>query len=116
MEYDRIDNITGKKPTDKQLEVLMLLNPFMKKTNYQEVADTLGISKAGVQQRMCCLKKRCPSIYKKFRELRKILNDRNHKRRLNKPWLFDPKFFEELCDGEYLYGNEPLNLKVKEVF
>jgi len=61
-----IDEVSGKQPTEKQLEALLLLNPFVKKTTYAEAAKTLGISQAAVQQRMCCLKKRCPSIYKKF--------------------------------------------------
>ena len=111
-----IDDVSGKKPTGRQLEVLLLLNPFVKKTNYVEVAKILGISRAGVQQRMCCLKKRCPSIYKKFWDLKKAMNDRNHRKRLNKPWLFDPKFLEEACDGERLYGTDLLDLRVKETF
>lgn len=80
-----IDETSGRKPTEKQLEVLLLLNPFVKKTNYAEVAKTLGISRAAVQQRICHLKKRCPSIYKKFWDLKKAMNDRDHKRRLNNP-------------------------------
>jgi len=121
MENDRlqlsyVDNISGKEPTKRQLEVLLLLNPFEKKTNYAEVARTLGISRAAVQQRMCHLKKRCPSIYKKFWDLRKAMNDRNHKRSLAKPWLFDPKFLEDACDGERLYGTDSLDLRIKETF
>lgn len=80
-----VDSISGKEPTKRQLEVLLLLNPFVKKTNYAEVARILGISRAAVQQRICHLKKRCPSIYQKFSNLKKELNDRDHRKRLNNP-------------------------------
>lgn len=116
MNLNYIDSVSGKEPTKRQLEVLLLQNPFVKKINYAEIAKVLGISKAGVQQRMCHLKKRCPSIYQKFKDLKKEINDKNHKRRLAKPWLFDPKFLEEACDGERLYGTDSLDLRIKENF
>jgi len=88
------DCITGKEPTKRQLEVLLLLNPFVKKTNYTEIAKILGISKAGVQQRMCHLKKRCPSIYKKFWDLKKSMS--KGQQAINKAYIADPVFIEEL--------------------
>lgn len=105
-----VDEVSGKEPTKRQLEVLLLQNPFVKKTNYAEIAKILGISKAGVQQRICHLKKRCPSIYKKFRELKKEINDRNHRKRLN-----NPVPISRLCSTEE--QNECFDyLKIKEVF
>lgn len=105
-----IDSVSGKEPTKRQLEVLLLQNPFVKKTNYAEIARTLGISKAGVQQRICRLKKRCPLIYQKFRDLKKELNDRDHRRKLNNPIPIS-----QLCiDNEQ---NECFDyLKTKETF
>lgn len=91
---DYTDNVTGKEPTKRQLEVLMLLNPFEKKTNYAEVAKILEISKAAVQQRMCHLKKRCPSIYQKFWNLRKAMS--KGQQAINKAYVADPNFIEDL--------------------
>lgn len=91
-----IDDVSGKEPTKRQLEVLLLQNPFVKKTNYAEIAEILGISKAGVQQRICHLKKRCPSIYQKFRELKKTMS--KGQQAINKAYVADPDFIENLND------------------
>jgi hypothetical protein len=89
-----IDSISGRKPTEKQLEVLLLLNPFVKKINYSEVARILGISRAGVQQRMSGLKRRCPSIYKKFWDLKKAMS--KGQQAINKAYVADPNSIEDL--------------------
>lgn len=94
MNLNYTDSVTGKEPTKRQLEVLLLLNPFEKKTNYAEVAKIIGISKAGVQQRICHLKKRCPSIYKKFWDLRKTMS--KGQQAINKAYVADPNFIEDL--------------------
>lgn len=102
MENDRLklkfsyaDEISGKRPTDRQLAVLFALNPFLKKTTYNDAAETLGISRAAVQHRMSNLKKRCPSMYQKFMELRKIFNDRNYRKKVSNPMLIS-----DLCNEE----------------
>lgn len=99
-----IDDVSGKEPTGRQLEVLLLQNPFLKKTNYAEIARTLGVSKAAIQQRMCCLKRRCPSIYQKFRELKKTMS--KGQQAINKAYVADPNSIEDL---------NSLN-KIREVF
>lgn len=81
-------------PTKKQLELLLILNPFEKKTAYREAANILGISKAAVQQRMLNLKKRCPDVYWKFRKLKKKLN--KYQRNANRPYTINPKKIENL--------------------
>ena len=62
-------------PTKKQLEVLKTLNPFIGNITYEQAAKELGISRDAVEKRMRNLKKRCPEIYWKFRELRKKINE-----------------------------------------
>jgi len=110
MNLNYTDKATGKRPTDRQLEVLLLLNPFVKKTNYADVGRILGITRAAVQQRICHLKKRCPSIYKKFWDLRKVMNDRGHRNRLN-----NPVPISRLCSD--IEQNECFDyLKIKEDF
>ena len=89
-----IDDVSGKEPTKRQLEVLLLQNPFLKKTNYVEIAKILGISRAGVQQRICRLKRRCPSIYQKFRELKKTMS--KGQQAINKAYVADPNSIEDL--------------------
>ena len=65
------DQRTGKLPTDKQLEVLLCLNPIKNKVKtYREVADELGITINSVKSRMKGLKLKCPTIYKNFRKIR----------------------------------------------
>lgn len=105
-----IDEISGKNPTKKQFETLMLLNPFVKKTNYKEVAKILGTNEAAIQERMRRLKRRCPGIYWKFRELRKALNNKEYKEKVNNPIIIS-----DLCeDGEQ---NECFDsLDIKETF
>lgn len=94
LKLNYIDDVSGKEPTKRQLEVLLLQNPFVKKTNYAEIARTLGISKAGVQQRICRLKRRCPSIYQKFKDLKKSIT--KGQQAVNKAYVADPVFIEEL--------------------
>ena len=103
MENDKLnykDDITGKKPTKKQLEVLLLLNPFKGYKTENDIAKELGISRIAVCNRMQNLKKRCPSIYKKFMKLKEPIC---------------PIIISDLCrDDEQ---NECFDyLKIKEIF
>lgn len=61
-------------PTEKQLELLLILNPYKKRTAYKQAAKELGINVSAVQKRMDNLKKRCPEIYKKFMLIKKDFN------------------------------------------
>jgi hypothetical protein len=89
-----VDKITGKRLTKKQLKLLMTLNPFKRKKIYSEVAIELGVSKSAVQATMCRIKKRCPGIYWKFRQLRKDMTA--GQKAVNYPIVMDPDFIEEL--------------------
>jgi hypothetical protein len=65
------DQITGKLPTKKQLEVMILVNPFRAKSvKYSDAAKILGITVSAVKERMTSLRKRCPQIWKSFRRER----------------------------------------------
>ena len=65
------DQRTGMLPTEKQLEVLMCLNPLKNKgKTYSDVAAELGITINAVKSRMKGLKSRCPVIYQAFRNVR----------------------------------------------
>lgn len=71
--YDKIktDDETGLLPTERQVEILFLLNPFRFDRTYKDAAEILGISVWAIQKQMSNLKKRCPAIYKRFKKLRK---------------------------------------------
>lgn len=65
------DQTTGKIPTKKQLEVIMLVNPFRAKSvKYADAAKILGITVSAVKERMTSLRKRCPQIWESFRKER----------------------------------------------
>lgn len=65
------DLITGKLPTKKQLEVMLICNPFRAKhVKYSDAAKLLGINKRAIQDRMTSLHKRCPQIWESFRKER----------------------------------------------
>ncbi len=66
------DADTGKCPTARQLEVIVLLNPFDPERckTYDEVADMLGVTHQAVCERMKRFKERCPNMYRQFRECR----------------------------------------------
>lgn len=65
------DQITGKLPTKKQLEVMVLINPFRAKSvKYSDVAKMLGITTLAVKERMKTLSKQCPQIWQAFRRER----------------------------------------------
>ena len=65
------DQRTGKVPTEKQLEVLICLNPLKNKgKTYGDVAAELGITVEAIKSRMKGLKIRCPVIYQTFRNVR----------------------------------------------
>lgn len=65
------DQRTGMLPTEKQLVVLMCLNPLKNKgKTYGDVANELGITINSIKSRMKGLKSRCPVIYRTFRNVR----------------------------------------------
>jgi len=98
------DSMTGKRPTEKQLQVLLLLNPFEGKITQADVAEKLGISRVAVCVRMRNLKKRCPSIHEKFMKIKKAFN--------KKPNVIP---ISRLCSTEE--QNECFDyLKIKETF
>ena len=80
--------------TKRQLELLMVLNPFRGDTSYQDAADELGISRQAVQRMMGRIKIRCPKIYTAFEKLRKNLS--NGVQDINNPTVLDPKNFDYL--------------------
>ena len=98
------DNITGKKPTKKQLEVLLLLNPFKGYKTEDDVAKELGISRRAICYRIENLKKRCPLVYEEFAKLKKKFNKPN-----------DFIIISDLCKDDE--QNECFDyLKIKEIF
>lgn len=60
-------------PTEKQMELLLILNPFEFDRTYKDAAELLGISESAVKDRMTKLKKWCPVVYERFRKLRESL-------------------------------------------
>lgn len=80
--------------TRRQLELLMVLNPFKGDISYQDAADELGISRQAVQGRMSRIKIRCPEVYAAFDKLRKNLSDGEYD--VNNPVILDPKNFDYL--------------------
>ncbi len=95
-----------KEPTKKQLEMLNALNPFRVDVNetFEEVAEELGITENAVWEMMARLKKRCPEVYERFRNLRKKFN--KDKEGLKNPILLDPETLKQLEQAG----------KIKEVF
>ena len=93
--YERIYGECRVKPTRKQLELLLVLNPFnCERVNYHEAADIIGISESCVKKRMHRFKKRCPEAYWKFRALR---NEMTHgQRAIDFPRVYDVEFIEEM--------------------
>ena len=80
--------------TRKQLELLMVLNPFKGDISYQDAADELGVSQQAIQGMMSRIKTRCPEIYAAFDKLRKNLSDGEYD--VNNPVILDPKNFDYL--------------------
>lgn len=64
----RPDPKTGKLPTTKQLQLLLVLNPFRrkKKVTYKQAAILLGITDCAVASRMRGFQKRCPILYANY--------------------------------------------------
>jgi len=58
-------------PTKKQLELLQVLNPYKRKMVYWEAAEILGVGLQAVKDRMFRLKRRCPEVYRNFKQLQK---------------------------------------------
>jgi len=75
---DYIDEVSERKPTKRQMEVLLLLNPFEGKVTQSDVAEKLGISRKAVFLRLKNLKKRCPGIYEKFMKIKKSFNEKTN--------------------------------------
>ena len=65
------DPLTGKRPTSMQVRLLELLSPFYEAPTYSRAAKELHISISAIKQRMVNLKRRCPTIYLRFQELKK---------------------------------------------
>lgn len=92
------DEETGHNITPKQLELLLLLNPVNKNPPaYKEIAKQLGISYMAVVMRMFNLKKRCPAIHRRFKELQKSMT------RARKS-LWKPRYIEEMIDVKFELG------------
>jgi len=69
------DETTGKKPTPKQVQLLLLLNPINENPpTYREIAKQLGISYMAVAMRQYNFKKRCPAIHRRFKELQRSVS------------------------------------------
>ena len=83
-----------KEPTTKQMEILLTLNPFEGKTSYEKAAKELGISNTTLKKRVMRLKKRCPEVYEKFKNLQKELNQ--GQRAIDEATPLDPYDFEFL--------------------
>ena len=81
MDKTTIDNLkvqpdqkTGKKATKKQMELLLILNPFEFNRTYADAAEILGVSESNIQTRMSEFKKRCPAAYEKFMKVKESLS------------------------------------------
>jgi len=60
-------------PTKRQMEILLILNPFEYNRNYKDAAEILGVSESCVKNQMFKLKKQCPVIYEKFRKIKLVM-------------------------------------------
>lgn len=68
------DPVSGKKPTNTQLRVMLLLNPIREHPpTHIEAAKILGVSKQAVSGVMCRFKKRCPTYYQRFVEAKRTI-------------------------------------------
>ena len=61
------------RPTRRQMELLLILNPLEFNRTYKDAAVLLKISESAVKNRMTRLKKRCPVVYERFRKIRESL-------------------------------------------
>ncbi len=57
-------------PTEIQMEILLVLNPYEFNRTYKDAARILGISETCVGSQMARLKKQCPVIYKRFKRIK----------------------------------------------
>lgn len=86
------DQRTGMLPTEKQLEVLICLNPLKNKgKTYSDVAYELGLTTDAIKSRVKGLKVRCPVIYQAFRSVR-------FKKRKKRQKIFDEGCHHCGCD------------------
>ena len=70
------DPVSGKKPTHTQLKVVLLLNPIEEHPRtHQDVATILGVSMSSVSSTMSRFKKRCPTYYQRFTEVKRNLGN-----------------------------------------
>lgn len=65
------DPQTGFLPTQRQLEILLTLNPLEYDRTYEDVAKILKVSEGSIQKQISRLKQRCPDVYQRFKKLRK---------------------------------------------
>lgn len=61
-------------PTKKQMELLLILNPFEFNRTYKDVAEILGVSESNIQTQMSKFKGRCPDAYEKFMKVKERLS------------------------------------------
>ena len=74
------DPISGKKPTHTQLKVVLLLNPIGEHPRTHEgVANVLGITLSAVTSTMARFKKRCPTYYSRFVEVKRTIGKEQNK-------------------------------------
>lgn len=74
------DPISGKKPTHTQLRVVLLLNPIGEHPpTHLEVAKILGVTVSAVNSTMTRFKKRCPTYYQRFTEVKRNITNEHTK-------------------------------------
>ena len=57
-------------PTEIQMEILLILNPYEFNRTYKDAARILGVFESNIQYQMSKLKKQCPVIYEKFKGIK----------------------------------------------
>lgn len=93
-----------KEPTKKQMKMLFALNPHRVDFNetFKEAAEELGVTEDAMKHMMMRLKQRCPEVYERFRNLRKMF--KRDKEGLKNPLVLDPKDIEKLEEYNKIKG------------
>ena len=100
------DPVSGKKPTHTQLKVVLLLNPIGEHPRtHEDVAKILGVTLSAVTSTMVRFKKRCPTFYSRFTEVKRNLGNEQKDTHWNEI-LHRLKSIDEIEEGlpEYQEG------------
>jgi hypothetical protein len=103
--------------TPKQMGLLNTLNPFLDhQVTYKEAALVLGVSETAIKRMMMRIKKNAPTVYLRFKQLRKKMNA--GQRAIEKAARVEPRVLERLGKHSFIEApivDEPWDFDLNDV-